>query len=40
MVELGGDLDFTQEAIWAKRHGQLRPQHFDGHLTVVLEVVR
>ena len=38
-MEIGGGLDLLNEPLGAKDRGKLRPQHFDGDLAVVLEVV-
>ena len=38
MLQVGGGLDFAQEAFSADDRGQLRPQHLDGDLAVVLQV--
>ena len=39
MGELGGDLDFPQKALGAEHGGELRPEHLDGDLAMVFEVV-
>ena len=40
MLETGRDLDLAQEPLGAQRGGQLRAEHLDGDLAVVLQVVR
>ena len=39
MAEVGGGLDLAEEALGAERRRQLGPQHLDGDLAVVLEVL-
>ena len=38
-VEFRGEVDLGQEPLSAQHRGQLRPQHLEGHIAVVLEVV-
>ena len=38
VLEVGGDSDLAQEAVGAERGGELRPEHLDRDLPVVLEV--
>ena len=40
MLEIGGGLDLRNESLGAKDRGELRPQHLDGDLAVVFDVVR
>ena len=39
MLELGGRLDLAQEALGAERGAEVRMEHLDRHVAVVLEVV-
>ena len=39
MVETRGDLDLAQEALGTERRSELRPQHLDRDVAVVLDVV-
>jgi hypothetical protein len=39
VLQLGRDVDLTQEPLWADGGGQLGSQDLDGDLAVVLEVV-
>ena len=39
MLEVGGGLDLREEPLRAEHGGQLGPEHLDGDLAVVLEVV-
>ena len=39
MLEVGGGLDLAQEALGADDGGQFGPEHLDGDLAVVLEVL-
>ncbi len=39
MLQVGGDLDLGQESLGAEHRGQLRPQHLDRDLAVVLQVL-
>lgn len=38
MMELGGDLDFAQEAIGANRLGKLGTHHLDGDVAMMAQV--
>ena len=40
VLEVGGGGDLAQEPLGADDRGQLRPEHLDRHLAVVLEVLR
>ena len=40
VLELGDELDLTRKAIVAEGVGELRPEHLERHLAVVLEVAR
>ena len=40
MIEPRGDRDLAQEAIAGERPGEVGPEHLDGDLPVVFEVVR
>ena len=40
MLEVGGGLDLTEEPLGADDRGQFGPQHLEGHLAVVLQVLR
>ena len=39
MLEAGGDLDFGEEALRAERRGELRLEHLERDVAIVLEVV-
>ncbi len=39
MLQVGGDADLAEEPFVAERLGQLRMNHLDGDLAIVLEVV-
>jgi hypothetical protein len=38
VVEVGDNFDLVQEALVAQCGRQVRTQHFDGHLAIVLDV--
>ncbi len=40
VVQLGGDLDLAQESLGAERLGDITPQHLDGYLPPVPDVLR
>ena len=40
VLEIGGDLDLAQEPLGADDRRQFRPEHLDGDVAVVLEVLR
>ena len=40
MLQLRGDSDLSQEALWSKRRRQLRSKNLDGHSAIMLQVVR
>jgi hypothetical protein len=39
MMQPGGDLDLPQEPLRSQRGGELRPQHLDRDLSVMLEIL-
>ena len=39
MLEVGRDLDLVEEPLTTQHRGELRPEHFDGDVAVVLQVV-
>jgi hypothetical protein len=39
MAEAGGSLDLAEESVGTQRCGQLGPEHLDGHLAAMLQVV-
>ena len=39
MLQIGGDLDLSQESLGAEHRGQLRSQHFYRDFAVVLKVL-
>jgi len=40
MLQLCRSLDLAQEPLGAQRRAEVRMQHLDGHITLVLEIVR
>ncbi len=39
MLQIGGDLDLVEKPLSPNDRGQLRPQHLERHLAVVLHIM-